>query len=61
MRPDDLDPDTGPGLKPLPASHERPEQQVAERAVLEQERSQLLALDGDVRSGSVTTADRNTV
>ena len=35
-------------LKPLPASHERPEQQVAERAVLEQERSQLLTLDGDV-------------
>ena len=48
MRPDDLDPDTGSGLKPLPASHERPEQQVTERAVLEQERSQLLTLDGDV-------------
>ena len=48
MRPDDLDTDTVPRLKALPARHERPEQQVAERAVLEQERSQLLALDGDV-------------
>ena len=48
MRPDDLDTDTVPRLKPLPASHEGPEQQVAERAVLEQERSQLLTLDGDV-------------
>ena len=48
MRPDDLDTDTVPRLKPLPAGHERPQQQVAERAVLEQERSQLLTLDGDV-------------
>ena len=48
MRPDDLDADTVPRLQPLPAGDEGPEQQVAERAVLEQERSQLLALDGDV-------------
>jgi hypothetical protein len=48
MRPDDLGTDTVPRLKPLPARHEGPEQQVAERAVLEQERSQLLTLDGDV-------------
>ena len=48
VRPDDLDPDTCPPLKPLPARHERPEQQVAERAVLEQELSQRLALDSDV-------------
>ena len=48
MRPDDLGTDTVARLKPLPARHEGPEQQIAERAVLEQERSQLLALDGDV-------------
>jgi hypothetical protein len=48
MRPHDLDTDTGPRLKPLPASHEGPEQQVTERGVLEQKRSQLLTLDGDV-------------
>ena len=48
MRPHDLEADTGPRLKRFPASHEGPEQQVAERAVLEQERSQLLTLDGDV-------------
>ena len=48
MRPDDLETDARSRLQPLPASHERPEQQVAERGVLEQERSQLLTLDGDV-------------
>ena len=48
MRPDDLDTDTGPRLKPLPAGVEGPQQQVTERAVFEQERSQLLTLDGDV-------------
>ena len=48
MRPDDLGADTVPRLQPLPASHERPKQLVAERAVLEQKRSQLLTLDSDV-------------
>ena len=48
MRPDDLETDARSRLQPLPASRERPEQQVAERGVLEQERSQLLTLDGDV-------------
>ena len=48
VRPDDLGTDTVPRLKPLPAGVEGPEQQVAERAVLEHERSQLLTLDGDV-------------
>src|SRR5262245_40998315 len=48
MRPDDLDTDTVPRLQPFPARHERPEQQIAERAVVEQKCSQFLALDGDV-------------
>jgi hypothetical protein len=48
MRPDDLSTDTLTRLQTLPAGHERPEQQVAEPAVLEQKRSQLLALDGEV-------------
>src|SRR5262249_55274808 len=34
--------------KPLPARHERPQQEIAERAVLEQDLSRLLTLDGDV-------------
>src|SRR5262249_2554520 len=48
MRSDDLGADTGACLKPFPARRECPEQQVAERAVLEQQRSQLLTLDRDV-------------
>ena len=48
MRPDNLETDTGTGLKPLPAGVEGPQQEVAERAVFEHERSHLLTLDGDV-------------
>src|SRR5215472_11238627 len=48
MRPDDLGPDTVSSLKTLPPRRECPEQQIAEGAVLEQQRSQLLTLDGDV-------------
>ena len=48
VRPDDLETDTGPRLKPLPAGVEGPQHQVAERAVFEHERAQLLTLDGDV-------------
>src|SRR5262245_40186041 len=48
MRPDDLETDTVPRLKPLAARREYPEQQIAERAVLEQKCPQLLTLDGDV-------------
>src|SRR5262245_7796288 len=48
MRPDYLGTDTVARLKPFPARRECPEQQIAQRAVLEQKRSQLLTLDGDV-------------
>ena len=48
MRPYDLDPDPVAPLEGLAAGHECREQQVAERAVVEEERSQLLSLDGDV-------------
>ena len=48
LRPDDVHADARAALQPLAARDERREQQVAERAVLEQQRLELLALDGDV-------------
>ena len=48
MRPHDLDADAVTRLERLAARHEGREQDVAERAVLEQERPQLLTLDCDV-------------
>ena len=47
-RADDLDADAVMALQRLAASDERAQEEVAERAVLEQERPQHLALDGEV-------------
>ena len=47
-RPDDLDPDPVELLERLAPRHERRQQQVGQRAVLEQQRPQRVAVDGDV-------------
>ena len=47
-RPDDLEADTLPLLEDLAPADERVEQHVRERPVLEQQRPQVLAVDGDV-------------
>jgi hypothetical protein len=48
LRPNDLHTDSRNGLQSLAAGDERRQQQIAERAVLEQQRLQHLTVEGDV-------------
>ena len=51
VRPDDLDADALDALQRLAPGHERRQKEVAERTVVEEQRPQRVAIDGDVAEG----------